>query len=639
MMVEACVIFSGEQTSVSFLWEARHVSSKMRLTATYLDVVRQRLEASYAVLARVHACLLGQGRALAFHRGFGLSFVPVASTGATRAYHLSDSWYEQQTDTLKEHLDRMLSYAQRHLGTSADAGRPRILVCPHASLFYSGWCAASAYQTLVPFALSYTRVIVLSPSHHTALSSGLVYSNTYDTYRTPLGPLAVDTSTLAEWQTQLPRDVLRASERYDQANNIEHAIEIQLPFLQRVLPRLRLVVPLAVARFRHDKDMDRVSQLLEKDLATHPDTLLVISSDLTHYGASFQFTPFQGQHDERTRIKDLDSSVVRALSSSPSSSSDGKRISTNACGAHALELLLRMLSVSASTRLSQLTCYYTSNDVELNTEPSDGQLVASGWNRTTPVPHQVSYAAVVFRELATSPALTFAEEQQRRWTDYERLSMLAMVRQTLWEWLRAHPTAWESDRKPSGYFKPQATLIPSANTLQELGIFVSVYSKSKSTRGVQRPRLRGCIGTYAEGAGPMPLYQTVVEYALAAAFEDPRFQNDGITLEELLTPGALEYEITILSPRRRIVDPLREFVRGRHGLTVHDGHHHAVYLPQVPLEHGWTVEQTLAELYEKAHNGQTLRMAGLKLHQWLTQPQPQLEWFVFEGYVWKGPGV
>lgn len=107
------------------------------------------------------------------------------------------------------------------------------------------------------------------------------------------------------------------------------------------------------------------------------------------------------------------------------------------------------------------------------------------------------------------------------------------------------------------------------------GAFVSLHKKG---------RLRGCIGHFGED---MPLYQTVVQMAKAAAFEDPRFY--GVTLDEL---DDIDIEISVLTPMKRI-HSIDEFQLGKQGIFMRKGYHTGTFLPQVADEVAWTKEEFL----------------------------------------------
>ncbi len=130
---------------------------------------------------------------------------------------------------------------------------------------------------------------------------------------------------------------------------------------------------------------------------------------------------------------------------------------------------------------------------------------------------------------------------------------------------------------------------PSPHLSEARGAFTTLHLQD---------RLRGCVGFVQ----PLrPLYQTVAETAVAAAFNDPRF--DPVTDEEA---PLLKIEISVLSPLRSITLP--EIEIGRHGLVVTHHFQRGLLLPQVAVEHGWDRETFLAETCQKA---------GLQPDAWL----------------------
>jgi len=120
----------------------------------------------------------------------------------------------------------------------------------------------------------------------------------------------------------------------------------------------------------------------------------------------------------------------------------------------------------------------------------------------------------------------------------------------------------------------------------QAGAFVSIYNENK---------LRGCLGRFGSS---LTLGQVVKEMTLAAATRDQRF--DPIKKEELLN---LRYEISILTPRRKIKS-IDEIVLGRHGIYIEKDEYHGVFLPQVAVKTGWTLEEYLGHCSkDKAHMG------------------------------------
>lgn len=163
---------------------------------------------------------------------------------------------------------------------------PKAIIVPHAGYVYSGPVAASAYARLMAAHDAISRVVLLGPSHRVGFRgvavSGMV------AFATPLGRIPVDQEAV-EQVRQLP-DV----GFLEQAHAQEHSLEVHLPFLQEVLGEFKLV-PLVVGEARPQQ----VGLVLET-LWGGPETLIVISSDLSHY------------HDYQT-ARSMDGETSRAI--------------------------------------------------------------------------------------------------------------------------------------------------------------------------------------------------------------------------------------------------------------------------------------------------------------------------------------
>ena len=155
------------------------------------------------------------------------------------------------------------------VGNQRAQAPPKALIVPHAGYVYSGPVAASAYAALRDLRSTIERVILLGPSHRFPLI-GLAASEA-DAFLTPLGSVPVDPES-RQRVLQLPQVGLSES-----AHTMEHSLEVQLPFLQRVLNRFSLA-PFAVG----DATPEEVAEVLEA-LWGGRETLIVISSDLSHY--------------------------------------------------------------------------------------------------------------------------------------------------------------------------------------------------------------------------------------------------------------------------------------------------------------------------------------------------------------------
>lgn len=173
-------------------------------------------------------------------------------------------FYPDDPGKLAAQLDAMLAAAEPPPGPA-----PKALIVPHAGTVYSGPIAASAYARLVPLGERISRVVLLGPAHRVFLR-GLAAPEA-EAFSTPLGVVPVDRVAI-ESLRDLPQ-VLRS----DGPHAEEHSLELQLPFLQRVLRRFALV-PLVVG----EASAEAVAEVIER-LWGGDETLLVVSSDLSHY--------------------------------------------------------------------------------------------------------------------------------------------------------------------------------------------------------------------------------------------------------------------------------------------------------------------------------------------------------------------
>jgi len=150
-------------------------------------------------------------------------------------------------------------------------GFPKALIVPHAGYIYSGPVAARAFDELAPGRGIVRRVVLLGPVHRVPVR-GLALPGA-EFFDTPLGRIPVDQAAVAELAS-LPQVVTSAP-----AHAMEHSLEVQLPFLQKALGDFALV-PLAVGT----ASMQEVAEVIER-LWGGPETVIVISTDLSHYHA------------------------------------------------------------------------------------------------------------------------------------------------------------------------------------------------------------------------------------------------------------------------------------------------------------------------------------------------------------------
>lgn len=177
---------------------------------------------------------------------------------------VAGSFYPAAASELAETVQQYLAEA-----TPREGPVPKALIAPHAGYIYSGPIAASAYIQLIPAKFSIKRVILLGPSHRVPLHGLAASSATH--FATPLGLIPVDMKAI-ESICHMSQVTVN-----DQAHSQEHSLEVHLPFLQQVLDEFT-IVPLVVGQ----TTPEQINQVLA-ELWDGPETLIVISSDLSHY--------------------------------------------------------------------------------------------------------------------------------------------------------------------------------------------------------------------------------------------------------------------------------------------------------------------------------------------------------------------
>jgi len=188
---------------------------------------------------------------------------PASQRTKIRPAAVAGSFYAGHPQRLRTAVADLLAAAPASAGAS-----PKALIAPHAGYIYSGGVAAAAFATLRGSA-AITRVVLIGPAHYVAVRG--IAIPTADAFETPLGRVPIDRDALSVI-ADLPVVV-----EADAAHAPEHALEVELPFLQTLLGSFALV-PLLVG----DADPRQVAQLLGR-LWGGPDTLIVVSSDLSHY--------------------------------------------------------------------------------------------------------------------------------------------------------------------------------------------------------------------------------------------------------------------------------------------------------------------------------------------------------------------
>lgn len=440
-------------------------------------------------------------------------------------------WYPSDPVQLNQMLEGFFKAAPQPQKAAAVRG----IIAPHAGFQYSGRCAARAYRSLSP-ASGIRRVILLGTSHRFGFYGACVAD--YTSYATPLGPVPVDTeicrALAAKKLFKNDRDTMR----------FEHSLENQLPFLQKALAGSDYrIVPIIFGALKK-KDFAVMAAAIAPFIDAR--TLVVASSDLTHYGENFSYTPFRS--DLAENLTRLDQGFIEPILRLDFDRCFAyhEKTGITACGFVAIGVMIRLFE--KKNFRSSLADYSKSGDL-------NGDYSTS-----------VSYASLVFS------AADNAAKDPIGLNRAEQKLLLELARTTLQSYLKNIQVPPQKENQFSAYPK----------LIKNLGVFVTLRKKGA---------LRGCIGSII---GMEPLYRGVEANAVHAAIDDPRFPP--LREKEL---ASVEIEISVMTPLRLVQD-YRSIRLGTDGVVIRDGRAQAVFLPQVAQETGWTLDEFLANLCLKA---------------------------------------
>ncbi|WP_223846857.1 AmmeMemoRadiSam system protein B [Bifidobacterium rousetti] len=484
---------------------------------------------------------------------------------------VAGAFYPDDRVVLKKMVNRQLDYGRELLAKLEDddnggdplpQGAPKAVIVPHAGYVYSGTTAALAYALLERGRGTIRRAVIVGPTHRVAVRGVACSSAT--AFATPLGAVPVDVASerralglltdddgdadgtdepddvggaLCSGMRALPDAPAQALIVNDPTHAQEHAVEVQIPFLQTVLDSDLEIVPLNAG----DASPREVGDVL-RALWGGPETVIVISSDLSHY------------HPEEY-ARELDDETIDAIAHL-----HGPIHPRRACGAYPVNGLLDVLTRGlrpATSAASSIRGHADEGDVAFDlrllgrsTSGDDGVVALAGEPRPE---MRDPYEAVVGYS-------SFAVWQQDASAD-RGIVLLELARAAIREHLGL-------DDDPAG--RPDA-IIARHPWLDEPGAsFVTL---------TEHGDLRGCIGTLE---AYRPLGRDVADHAVDAASRDPRFTP--VTPREY---PLLDVEVSVLSRPEPIAVRSRAELEstlnpGEDGLILTDGRgRRATFLPQV----------------------------------------------------------
>jgi AmmeMemoRadiSam system protein B/AmmeMemoRadiSam system protein A len=402
--------------------------------------------------------------------------VATMAPGLVRPPAVAGTFYPENAEELGAMVDAFLAPVQ-----GLD-GEPIGLIVPHAGYVYSGWVAAYGFKQLA--GVDYDTVVIIGPNHQDPTFRDIsVYAR--GAFETPLGLVPVD--------EEVAQALLDASEYivFDpEVHAQEHSVEVQLPFLQRLYERPK-IVPIVIGQ-PTEENVELLSQALVRVLSGKR-ALLIASSDMSHYPA----------YDDAVRVDTATLAAIetgdpeKVLAALEESMSSGvPELATCLCGQGPV---LTVMKAAAELGANQVTILQYANSADSPFVEGDRSGV-------------VGYGAVMLWRY--EPPDLDSEEKAR---------LLTVARESIAQYLRDGTLPDPDETDP--------------DLVRKSGAFVTLEMAGE---------LRGCIGHIL---AQEPLVTTVQQAAVSAATQDPRFPP--LTVKEL---EKVTVEISVLSPFRRITN-------------------------------------------------------------------------------------
>lgn len=380
---------------------------------------------------------------------------------------VAGSFYPADKEVLNQQIEEFLSQAPQPLGLEK---QPVVLIVPHAGYEYSGLVAATGFKQLVGSEIE--KVILLGVSHQTQFSGAAVYPKGF--WQTPLGKVEVDSDLaskiIASSNLISPKvnQALLISPKVNQALLIfknqeyhqqEHSLEVELPFLQKVLPNFK-IVPILMGS-QDENLIEDLASVLAKNIDFQ--TILIISSDFSHY-PSYEDA---NEIDEKTieailsgKIEKFDQAINESMTAGI------PNLVTCACGEQAIK---GGMKVAQKLGIEDIRLIKYANSGDITGDKS----------------RVVGYASIGFYDKSSKLQLKSQKE------------LLKIARTTLEYYLK-------EGKMPN-------VSVDDPKLDEELGVFVTLRKNGQ---------LRGCIGELGPNE---PLWKVVRQKAIDAAIYDPRF--------------------------------------------------------------------------------------------------------------------
>ncbi len=400
------------------------------------------------------------------------------------------------------------------------------IITPHAGYVFSGTIAASAFNQ-IDTGKSYQNVFIIASSHREYFKGASIYS--VGNCETPLGEVKVN--------LDLAKKLISENKIFSyvpEAHSAEHSIEVQLPFLQYILKKDFLIIPIVIGT-QSDEDCKLIAKALSPFF--NEENLFVISSDFSHYPRYDEANYLDKNTADAILLNNPDQ-FINVINSSANEKVAG--LATRACGWTSVLTLLHLTGGKPEYKYEQIAY---SNSGESMYGDKDKVV---GYNA-------IALCLVEGKNADNSNFLNMDDKKE----------LLQIARLTLEEHLSSGKMKQVEKENLSGALKTNG------------GAFVTL---------TKNHRLRGCIGRFDANE---PLYMVVQQMSVASATKDSRFSP--VSQNEL---KELEIEISVLTPMKLIND-INEIVLGTDGIYIKKGYRSGTFLPQVATETGWSLEEFL----------------------------------------------
>ena len=357
---------------------------------------------------------------------------------------LSGTWYTSDAPKLEKQLEKYLDNVKEKKLDNIIA-----LLLPHAGYAYSGQTAAYGIKEIE--GKKFSKIIILGPSHRYSLKNKICIPKNFKAIKTPLGEVQIDEASIERLKQNEAIVISNDDIQYN-----EHSIQIELPLLQIVLKQFK-IVPIVVGQL-DPYYINKIASILKPLIDQN--TLVIVSSDFTHYGNNYSYKPFPLNFQTEEKIREYDMAAVRKITDLDIAGLEDylSRTGITICGSNPIKILLSMIPQNT-------------NPILLNYDTSGKQM-----NDFT---NSVSYVSMAFtgkwKDAKKELSLSQSNESKEDLTQKDKENLLKLAREAL-----AYYT--KNNRMPT----PEELGIKiSPNMRKKMGAFVTLHKHGM---------LRGCIG-------------------------------------------------------------------------------------------------------------------------------------------------